>query len=452
VTRLLVEVFQVFAKGIGAKHLLATPRLDATSPEALRCSQHTILVLPPSPAAFPVTHLRRQLSLRTTHAYLLTGGLGGIGLSIARYLALHGARHLVFLSPSAGSRPNAVAELEALGCVVACVPGRAESTADVALALRTCAAWGTPVSGVIHAAMILRDAYFTDVSAADWKACVAPKVEGARVLERALAPQEEEAQQKLDFFIVLSSLSGLGGMVGQANYAAANAWLDAFAQERRRRGLAACSLDLGAVEGVGVLAREARRRRAIRADDMHGLREREVLDAVEVAITGGPRSWEDAGYVASGQMAVGLQLSGEAAALTGWVRDARTLTLWNERGGAEAGGAPIAKNGSSLKESLARWEANPALLEQNEAREFLAREIGAVMTRALMRGDEDIDLAAPLEALGVDSLVSIELRNWLRQSIGVSFTVAEIRAAENIIALGRTATMRLGQRYKSNAA
>ncbi|KAI8172435.1 Highly reducing polyketide synthase gloL [Colletotrichum sp. SAR 10_70] len=129
--------------------------------------------------------------------------------------------------------------------------------------------------------MVLQDINITDMTFEQWQTAVDPKVQGTWNLHNALQHHQSEP---LDFFFLFSSLSGLGGQIGQANYAAGNAFLDAFVQYRHSKGLACSVLDIGIMEDIGVLAREQNRLEALRATKQHCLHEQDLLDALELMI------------------------------------------------------------------------------------------------------------------------------------------------------------------------
>ncbi|KAI8228699.1 Highly reducing polyketide synthase gloL [Colletotrichum sp. SAR 10_86] len=129
--------------------------------------------------------------------------------------------------------------------------------------------------------MVLQDINITDMTFEQWQTAVDPKVQGTWNLHNALQQHQSEP---LDFFFLFSSLSGLGGQIGQANYAAGNAFLDAFVQYRHSKGLACSVLDIGIMEDIGVLAREQNRLEALRATKQHCLHEQDLLDALELMI------------------------------------------------------------------------------------------------------------------------------------------------------------------------
>ncbi|HLJ21174.1 MAG TPA: aminotransferase class I/II-fold pyridoxal phosphate-dependent enzyme, partial [Stellaceae bacterium] len=180
-------------------------------------------------------------------SYLVTGGLGGLGLAVARYLVAQGARHLV-LSGRSGASARArdtIAQLEAAGATVVVVPADIAKSADVTRLVASCSA---PLRGIVHAAGVLDDGVVENQSAERFARVMAPKVRGAwhlHAVTRSLP---------LDFFVCFASMASAMGAAGQSNYAAANAFLDGLAQYRRSLGLCALSIDWGPWADVGMAA------------------------------------------------------------------------------------------------------------------------------------------------------------------------------------------------------
>ena len=184
-------------------------------------------------------------------AYVIAGGLGAMGRIIARWMASKGARHLVLLSRS-GPRPGDseviafIQELETTGTTIyhpACDISNPDSLAQ---ALDHCIHRGMPpIKGCIQAAMVLRDGFFDNLDHADWSESLIPKMDGSWNLHQQL-PRD------LDFFILLSSVSGIFGSHGQSNYATANTFQDELARYRvETLGERAISIDLSLVGGEG---------------------------------------------------------------------------------------------------------------------------------------------------------------------------------------------------------
>jgi acyl carrier protein/short-subunit dehydrogenase len=188
-------------------------------------------------------------SVRSDASYLITGGLGGLGLLVARWLVSRGVRHLLLAgraSPSPAAR-QVLDELERSGVQVRVEQADVSQGEHVARLLAA-AATLPPLRGVIHAAGILDDGILFEQDDERLAKVMAPKVEGAwnlHVQTRAIP---------LDFFVLFSSMASLLGSAGQGNYAAGNAFLDALAHLRRAQNLPAQSVNWGPWAQAGMAA------------------------------------------------------------------------------------------------------------------------------------------------------------------------------------------------------
>ncbi|MDX9860534.1 MAG: type I polyketide synthase [Rhodospirillales bacterium] len=185
--------------------------------------------------------------LREDGAYLVTGGLGALGLRVAEWLADEGARHLVLngrRAPDAKAQAM-IDELAAKGVTVTVALGDIANPDDVRRVLGRATA---PLRGVVHAAGLLEDGMIADLDAGQFERVMAPKVKGAWNLHC------ETAALDLDFFVLFSSVAAIIGNLGQANYAAANAFMDGLAALRRSQGLTATSINWGPWAEVGMAA------------------------------------------------------------------------------------------------------------------------------------------------------------------------------------------------------
>ncbi len=194
------------------------------------------------------TRLARDGVVRADAQYLITGGLGALGLYVARWLVESGARHLV-LTGRRGPTDMARAAIEALeaeGAKVTIVAGDVAVAADVARMVA--AAVHLPLAGVFHAAGLLEDGMIADLELAQLDRILAPKVTGGWLLHQATRHLD------LDLFVCFSSVAAMIGNLGQGGYAAANAGLDGLALYRRRRGLAAVSVNWGPWAEAGMAA------------------------------------------------------------------------------------------------------------------------------------------------------------------------------------------------------
>lgn len=194
-------------------------------------------------------HNTNQLKLNSNATYVLAGGLGGIGRALALYLADHGAGHLAFLSRTGRLSTQAQEVLDQLrrrnlhAAVYACDITDQEKLKETFSKIQT----EMPhIKGVIQAATVLRDGLFESMSYENWVEATRPKIDGSWNLH-------ETMPKDLDFFVMLSSISGIMGNRGQSNYCAGNTYQDALAHHRQSLGLTAHTIDLGAVSGMGWL-------------------------------------------------------------------------------------------------------------------------------------------------------------------------------------------------------
>ena len=182
------------------------------------------------------------LELRDDATYLVTGGLGSIGLEIAGYLAAHGARHLVLTSrraPSDAAQQRIDALSEQYGCEFRVVAADVADAHDVARLLATVHAELPPLAGIVHAAGEIGTTPLSNLDDAEVDRVFAGKVWGAWHLSEAAADLQ------LDFFISTSSIASVWGGFGQTAYGAANAFLDGLAWRLREQGIAGISVNFG---------------------------------------------------------------------------------------------------------------------------------------------------------------------------------------------------------------
>ncbi|PNP51828.1 hypothetical protein THARTR1_07597 [Trichoderma harzianum] len=378
-------------------------------------------------------HATGRLRLRPDASYLVVGGIGGIGRSIAHWLVAHGAKNLILLSRSAGnldlpenkdtSGALFVRELrESAGCRVKLVSCDVSLASNLVKALRVCADDGLPpVRGVVQGAMLLRDAIFEQMTLADWHGGLRPKVDGTWNLHTEFA-----APDTLDFFVMLSSVSGVLGIASQTNYAAGGSYEDAMANWRQSKGLPGVSIDLGPIADVGYVAETAKvAERMRKSRDYVMLDENTVLRAFEAAVArplGGRR-----------QIIVGL--------------NAGPGPQWDAHGGSQLGRdaryvnlKPRAKVSRAVPEGTAGGKLSLASqLTEAGSRDEAARIIGTAIADKLasifMIDVAEIDLGKKPAGYGVDSLIAVELRNMLVLQAGADVSIFNILQSTSLATL-----------------
>jgi aryl carrier-like protein len=329
-----------------------------------------------------------------------------------------------------------VGELESLGCEAILVGG---SVLDIAAVEDTITQATKPVRGVLQASMVLRDTSLSTMSFGDWNAAVGPKVQGTWSLHHAL----KRHGSSLDFFLLFSSTSGVLGQPGQANYSAANTFLDSFVQYRHTQGLPAAVIDIGPIAEIGFVGRNQSVEDQFRSSAIYLLQEQDLLDSIQLMISpdfqnpgSKPYKYDDS-HICKSQLAIGLRSTQPLSAPTNrhpMKTDARMAGYRNNEyheDAASAGG------NQELKQYLATIALDPLLLDTGEAATFIAEEIGKALFGFLMRDVSLVDLEQSPKTMGADSLVSIELRNWFKQNMGVDVTVLEILDAPTVHALGK---------------
>ncbi|GLA97323.1 type I Iterative Polyketide synthase (PKS) [Aspergillus tubingensis] len=380
-----------------------------------------IITMPDDPIDLGSVPGKPSITLRPDRSYLLVGGLGGLGRAVASWMVELGARQLIFLSRSAGQLPETVqfaAELRSQGCEVQLITGSVSETDDVHNAVNAAT---MPVAGVINMSMILKDVSLADMNFSDWTSVVEPKVQGTWNLHHATSAD-------LDFFILFSSYSGIAGQWGQANYAAANTFLDAFVQYRHGKGLPASVIDVGVMGEVGFVSQNEALFDRFAKSGMHILKEQDLLDAMVLAIARSapePTGAQAGAYCNASQILLGVHTTipiSTRSSRVAWKNDIRMSIYHNIHGGSEVSPAGTSDH-NSLRGFLDACGSRPEILEEEEATTRIAQALGLALANFLLRDAHAISAHDSLPALGVDSLVAMEVRNWIRQQLDVDVSV-----------------------------
>ncbi|KAL4941793.1 hypothetical protein BDV06DRAFT_222783 [Aspergillus oleicola] len=339
-------------------------------------------------------------------SYLLVGCLGGLGRSFIRWAVQQGARQLLCLSRSGAAGPEAqalIGELTACGVDVQIVQGDVEVLEDVEKAVRQSQ---YPIKGVVQGALSLHDGLFESMSLENFKATVGPRVTGTLNLHQALK------NSPLDFFEIWSSWTTLFGTATQSNYLASNAFMDAFARHRQELGLPVCSLSLSQVLGIGIVSYIPEYQQSMIRNGFYGNHEDEFLSYCEAGLhpssDSSPLDPTTAAHLLVGIEPAGLEEVNQEYPLNEmvWSRDARFSSLLQATHLLSTkGGAAKSSNGT---------------LEDKER--SLSESIQLKVSRLLYVPLDEVEVARPINAYGIDSMIAAELRNWLftRYSFDVS--------------------------------
>ncbi|KAJ0418662.1 hypothetical protein BJY00DRAFT_314811 [Aspergillus carlsbadensis] len=398
-----------------------------------------LVKMPEDPATLAFSPGLSPFSFDPDASYLLAGGLGGLGRSVSTWMVEQGARHLAYLSRSAGLSDGDkafVRELETQGCQAICVPGDVTVKEDVERAVSQCP---RPLAGVAQLSGILRDAMFDKMTHDEWTACLAPKVQGTWNLHNATQ------SLSLDFFILVGSVSGVCGTVGQANYAAANSFLGSFTTYRRDLGLPAGIVDLGAIEDVGMLAKNPELIQKAQSFGLCFPSEQQLIDGLKLALSqcATPPALESK---QSTSCIIGLSntkpLSNPNTRPL-WVRHDSRFSLYTNLESQSS--EPVQGQSNELRALLRRVEHNPSLLNDPESEAIVRREIGSQVTQRMAQAqDMDDDEIA---AIAIDSLMAIEIRGWARRNLALEITLVQIAKAKTVGGLTRAAIEHLKVKY-----
>ncbi|NKZ09821.1 type I polyketide synthase [Mycolicibacterium septicum DSM 44393] len=361
----------------------------ATAIRVMGAAEHTgklVLDIPEGGQIPAVVPPEEAPAFRSDGAYVVTGGLGGLGLFLAEQLAAAGCGRIVLNGRSAPS-PEAKAVIDRIrhaGTEVAVELGDiAEPDTAVRLVDVACAT-GLPLRGVLHGAAVVEDAVLANITddlvESDW----APKVYGAWNLHSATA------RQSLDWFCSFSSAAALVGSPGQGAYAAANSWLDAFSHWRRSQGLPAVAIAWGPWSEIG------------RGTGL-------------AAGSGAAISPEEGAYAFMTLLRHNRAYSGYAPVLgTPWLHAFAQNSRFAEAFAATGNG-----RGGAGSAFLSELRALPQAEWQTRMRRMIAEQISMILRRS-------VDPDRPLAEYGLDSLGTLEVRTRIEAETGIRIGATDI--------------------------
>ncbi|KEF55685.1 uncharacterized protein A1O9_08435 [Exophiala aquamarina CBS 119918] len=397
------EGLRVLQSGRGMGKMVFVPRAEDVIP-----------ILPALPPPY---------MLRADASYVLSGGLGGLGRSISTWMMERGAKNIIFLSRTGNITPTVqqtVEQLKSADCNVHTFKCDVSNEARLGQVLEECRRTMPPIKGVVQGAMVLKDGMFENMTYDTFCLAMKPKVQGSWNLH-ALLPKD------MDFFVMLSSATGIIGNRGQANYAAGNTYQDFLSQYRRSEGLPASTIDLGTILSVGYVAENRDRTmfskqwgvvlEVIREEEVHALLEylidptrrgpSQLVAGLTTATTYRKRGLPAPSYLSNPLF---TQLRSKASSRHG-IGD---------------------ESGNFVVEALLS-----AASTLEDATSVVVDAVRAKLSSLLAIPVDSIEPSKSVSSNGVDSLVAMEFRTYLAKELQADVPVLDIMGTGSLTDLSR---------------
>jgi amino acid adenylation domain-containing protein len=370
---------------------------------------------------------RSHSLLKEDATYLITGGLGGLGLLVSEWMIHEGARHLVLVGRRAPSDP-VCKKLESLredGAEIVTISADVSDREQVAQLIQKLRNTMPPLRGIIHAAGILDDGILLQLTEERFHAVAAPKIGGAWNLHRSTL------NHPLDFFVLFSSAASVLGSPGQANYAAANAFLDGLAHYRRNQGLPAMSINWGPWSEAGLAARADRGGR-LGTYGFESISPGQGLDVLRSLLE-----------TPSSQVVVAPIDRNRWPAFNRDITLSELLTVVLPAG-------PTPEESTKKKPRTTETRATPLRIRETlrtvapadrcrVLEDYLSEQVGRVLRLPAPK----VDVHQSLRNLGIDSLMGVELKNRIESELGSVLPIRTYLEGPTILQLAAEILARL---------
>ncbi|UVO12110.1 SDR family NAD(P)-dependent oxidoreductase [Mycobacterium sp. SVM_VP21] len=370
-----------------------------------------------------------QAEVRADGSYLLTGGLGGLGIVVARWLVARGAGRIVLNGRSEpAEQQRAVLDELAAAAEVVFVAGDISSPGVADRLVAAAQETGKPLRGVVHAAGVLGDGLVTAVTRESLESVWSAKAVGAARLHAATAAAQ------LDWWVGFSSMAALLGLPGQLGYATSNAWLDALMAWRHASGLPATAINWGQWSDVGL-------GRSMTLSVLDPISPDEGIEALD-AVLGA-----DSGLIGA-RIGVGRLRIDRAVATSPEFRD---LTFFEDlvgeasEAGVTVGAAATGEQAGAAASAggVPDWATIPA----DQRREELVVRLQAILARELRTSASAVDVDQPFPEMGLDSMIAMTVLKETQQLVGVDLSASMLWNHPSISALTTHLVGLLASRY-----
>ncbi|KAL2867348.1 type I polyketide synthase [Aspergillus lucknowensis] len=422
--RLLHDVAELAAAGsIGPVTLTTMPISDIeTAFRQIQAGKHTgkiILTVEENQQVKAVPSMPAQARLAEDASYIVVGGFGGLGRAIVSWLSEHGAKNIISVSRSGANDTESRAFVEHIRrqgvTLLAACCDVASPEAVAAMAQNLARDGLPPVRGIINSAMVLRDFLFEEMTVEDWRTALASKVRGSQNLHATF--------KNLSFFVMMSSTVALRGNYGQANYGAACAFQDAFVRHMANAGEPAFSINIGPVREVGYVSENPEVAEALQRNGLGSIGISDVLILLNHAITHG-----NAGPTAC-VASIGLvPPDDEADHGKEFLKADRRFSHLVKYEGTTQKAAGDSVDAITLLSSATQVE---------EAVEIVTTAILQQLSKLIATPVEMLSAAQSLDSYGVDSLVAVELRNWIGAYLQANVQLMVLRGTGSIAQLAQ---------------
>jgi hybrid polyketide synthase/nonribosomal peptide synthetase ACE1 len=371
----------------------------------------------------PVRPVDERPLFKEDSTYWLVGLTQSLGLSLCEWMIRKGARNVVLSSRNPHVDNRWTEKMRALGATIKISANDISDKASVQALYDEILCTMPPIAGVAHGAMVLRDCLVKDMSLADLQSVIVPKVEGAKILDQIFHDQQ------LDFFILFSSMATVVGNVGQSNYTAANAFLTSLSAKRRKRGVAASVINIGAILGVGYVT-----------EQLNTTYHKKLRD--------GGHTWMSEHLFhqtfAEGVLASAINSTEHCQISTGlryvthsdpdppfWYDNPKFSHHIIQDDTTETGNDLETMQGLPIQTQLAQASS------QSQVLEILETQLLAKLRNILQMDDQgnytdETILQRSMSALGVDSLIAVDIRSWFMKSCNVNVPVLQILGGTSV--------------------